>query len=715
MSTPDRDTDDRPHAPQPALGEKVRGIALLGNVCVGKTSLFDHLCAGGSHAANVPGSTFTVDTGVLARGPAGAPRALRKECNACFGGGRRGKPRCGGRSGCGIGGADLIVDIGRGRPEPHEARVTHLYDTPGSSTLAAGSEDEMAARDLLLSGLVDGVVMVADSKNLRRTLALTLEVAELGIPMVVAANMVDEAEDKGLDLDVDELSRILGVEVVKTVAVEGRGVPRLADALTRTTPATRLVSFSTPVEAGLNRIAAIVANPVIAPRALAILLARGDRGAAAWVANNLGKPVLVRCQEVVAGIQAELRSPVEQLIAEAFYNHAERIADRVVTRTRRGPSPLVRFGSLAQRPWPGTAIALAVLVLAYYWVGAFGATFVVDALDQHVFADFMVPLCHDLVDPIPSQLARDAFMDPDFGILPTAVFLVFGLVLPVLFCFYLFLAILEDSGYLPRLALLSDRVFRAFGLNGLGLIPLVLGFSCVTMAIISTRMLPSRRDRIILTLLVAGVPCAPLLAVMVVILAKLPWFATAVVFAIIALRILMLGSVASKLVAGKRSELILEIPQMRVPRAGIILTKTLRRCGEFVREALPIFVIAALLIFAFDRAGGLAAIEAAAHPITNGLLGLPDQAVQVFIKTIIRRESGAAELSHLAAGFTNLQLVVTLLVMTFLFPCINALFVMIKERGLKVSAAILATVMTVSLLTGAAVNAICHALGVTFG
>ncbi len=702
--------------PDPRPAQRTRGVALLGNVCVGKTSLFDRLCAGGANGANIPGSTLAVTTGVLAVGSAGAPRSVRRACAACLGAGPRRRPRCGAGTGCAIGTSRPdLVQLQPHRPAPDAtAEVTHVYDTPGSNSMAATSEDEMVARDLLLSGWVDSVVMVADAKNLRRSLAIAFEVAELGMPMVLALNMVDEAEDKGLDIDADELSRELGVPVVETVAVEPRGIRRLAAALAAPAVPTAAVSFPPAVEAGLDRLTELLANPVVAPRALAILMMRGDRGATTWIAQQLDPSTVGRAAELIAEVQAELRTPIEQLIADAYYRQAERIADRVVTRRKRGPSPLVRIGHLAQQPLPGIALALVVLAVAYLWVGKFGAVFLVDTIQHRFFDGFLTPLFRDLLAPIPSPLVRDLFLDPDFGLLPTAVFLVFGLVLPVLFCFYFLLAVLEDSGYLPRLALLSDRVFRWFGLNGLGLIPLVLGFSCVTMAIISTRMVPSRRDRIILTLLVVGVPCAPLLAVMVVILGKLAITAGILVFGVIALRVLVVGHLAARVLPGTRSDLILEIPQMRVPRPRVLMAKTLRRSGEFIREALPIFVLASLLVFGFDRAGGLAALERLAHPITHGLLGLPDEAVQVFIRTTIRRESGAAELNQIGAAFTPLQLVVTLLVMTFVFPCVNALFVMIKERGVRVSGAILGTVIVIALVTGATINAVCQALGVTF-
>jgi ferrous iron transport protein B len=359
-------------------------------------------------------------------------------------------------------------------------------------------------------------------------------------------------------------------------------------------------------------------------------------------------------------------------------------------------------------------IGLGVLVLAYYWVGVFGATFVVDNLSARLFEGILIPWFDGIVSYIPSAFVRDAIMDPDFGLLPTGIFLAIGIVLPVLFCFYVLQALLEESGYLPRLAVLFNRLFNRIGLNGRGLIPLVLGFSCIAMAVITTRMLPTRKERNILGLLVAGIPCAPLLAVMFVILDSMSWTAAAVIFGLVAVRIAVAGYVAARVLPGRLPELILEIPKMRIPRLHVLWAKTWRRTWQFMREALPVFLVASFVIFLFDRVGGLAAVENLARPFVHNVLGLPDQAVQVFIKTAIRRENGATELEHLRGQFDNVQLVVTMLVMTFVMPCINATIVIVKEYGFKACLAILGTTVASALAVGALVNLICRSLGITF-
>ncbi len=713
----------------PSLQERpfqVRQMAILGNLCVGKTTLFDELSSNGEHSVNIPGSTQTVKRAVLAKGPGSAPKHLKRCCAGCSGG-KSWRGNSFGVAGlCHVAPGNTSETVPSSlacrsiRQKEREGAptdsvvATHLYDTPGSATFAANSEDEAVSRDLLLSGQVDSVLFVADAKNPRRSLPFALEVAEFDLPMLISLNMVDESEVMGVHIDKKILKRELGVPIVQTVATERQGLHRLSEQLLSPNTSKRKTRFPEAIEQALVSLEKILQNSRVAPRALGVLLLSGDQNVQSWIEEHLGELALRRAKSILDSAVKSFSAPLKKVISGSFYDEARRIIDRAVISKKKSPSLLVRFGGLAQRPLPGTLIGLGVLVLAYYWVGVFGATFVVDNLSSRLFEGILIPWCESAVRYIPSSFVRDAIMDPDFGLLPSGLFLAIGIVLPVLFCFYSLQAVLEDSGYLPRLAVLFDRLFRKFGLNGQGLIPLILGFSCIAMSVITARMLPSKKERNILTLLVVGIPCAPLLAVMTVILDKIPATAAVVVFGFVGLRIAVTGIVAAKILPGKLPDLILEIPQMRVPTWRVLLSKTWRRTWQFMREAVPVFLAASFIVFLIDRFGGLAALSEMGKPVVQGLLGLPDQAVQVFVKTAIRRENGATELEHVRAHFDNVQLVVIMLVMTFVMPCINTTAVIVKERGIKACLTILATSVAIAILTGALVNASCRFFGITF-
>jgi ferrous iron transport protein B len=351
----------------------------------------------------------------------------------------------------------------------------------------------------------------------------------------------------------------------------------------------------------------------------------------------------------------------------------------------------------------------------YLFVGSFGATYLVDTINGLLFEGLIIPWTQKLVAPIPSAFIRDLIIDPDFGVLPTGVFLAMGLVLPVIFCFYVAFGVLEDSGYLPRISMLLDGVFQRLGLNGKGVIPLVMGFSCVTMALLTTRILATEKEKNIASfLLFLCMPCAPLIAVMLIILERMPLTASLTVFGLIFMQILIAGFLANMILPGVRTPMFMEIPAMRIPKPLAVLRMSAAKTYFFMKEAIPVFILASVAVFVFQRFGGLGIMEKALGPVIGEVMGLPDKSVQVFIKTIIRRESGALELQHLSTVYTNLQLVVNLLVMTFIAPCINATIVLFKERGAQAGALIMAAVYLYAVILGSLVNHACHWLGITF-
>jgi ferrous iron transport protein B len=412
----------------------------------------------------------------------------------------------------------------------------------------------------------------------------------------------------------------------------------------------------------------------------------------------------------------KLNRPLDVVITEAYSAVAERMVADTVQVRRYTPPFMERLGLWSQRLSTGIPIALGVLAVMYYFVGAFGATYLVDLINAKLFKGVLIPAFTNAVQPIPSAFVRGALVDPNFGVLTTGLFLAFGIVLPVLFCFYLFFGVLEESGYLPRFSVLMHQALRQVGLTGKGVVPLVMGCSCVTMALLTTRMLDTRKEKLIASfLLILAMPCAPLIAVMFVILGRMPAYASAFVFGFLFLQVVIAGGLANRLIPGRPSELILELPPMRVPSPRSIVVSSWRRTWAFMMEAVPWFLLAAFVIFVINWLGGLRVLEQGARPLMSGLLGMPDNSVQVFMKTIIRREAGAAELDRLRTDYSNLQLVVTLLVMTLLLPCVNSVVVLFKERGLKATVLLLLASTAYALGAGAFVNHACRLLGVTFG
>ncbi|MFH1761338.1 MAG: nucleoside recognition domain-containing protein [bacterium] len=230
----------------------------------------------------------------------------------------------------------------------------------------------------------------------------------------------------------------------------------------------------------------------------------------------------------------------------------------------------------------------------YLFVGKFGAEFLVGLLEGGLFGNLLIPGLKDILGKIGNPHITDFFCG-NFGVFSVGITLALGVVLPVLLTFYLFFGFMEDSGYLPRLSILLDRVFKKMGLNGKGVLPLIMGFSCITMALLTTRMLDKTKERNIAALLLVRLPCAPLLAVMFVLFAKLHFSAMILVFGIIAAQVLLIGMAANKIIPGERGDFIIEVPSLRIPKFLPLLKRVFTRILGFLQEAVPVFIAASII------------------------------------------------------------------------------------------------------------------------
>jgi Fe2+ transport system protein B len=370
-----------------------------------------------------------------------------------------------------------------------------------------------------------------------------------------------------------------------------------------------------------------------------------------------------------------------------------------------------------RRPLTGVPILVAVLYAMYLFVGVFGAQTLVKLFEDGLFGRGINPASVWLADRfIPVPLVRD-FLVGQYGLITMGVTYSIAIVLPVVGTFFLMFGFLEDSGYIPRLAIFCDRIFRVMGLNGKAVLPMVLGLGCDTMATMTTRILGTPKERLIAILLLAlGIPCSAQLATIMGILGGVSFAALATLFGVVVGQMFLVGWLAARVLRGERSEFILELPPIRWPRFGNLLTKTRLRIWWYLGEAVPLFLIGTALLFVLDRIGALVVITAAGRPIVTGLLGLPPATAQILVMGFLRRDYGAAGLFQLAHSgqLTGVQAVVALTVMTLFVPCVANFLIMVRERGLRTGLAILAVITPIAIFTGAGLNHVLRALGVQF-
>jgi len=590
-----------------------------------------------------------------------------------------------------------------------------LLDTPGVLALPSRSDDERATMRALLNEPGRCLVQVGDAKNLRRTLTLTALLADLGMPMALALNMHDEATARGVTVDVDGLAEQLAIPVLATVATGGEGIGELTGGIARAAPADPPLRYDPAIEADIEAVAAAIAehapHPLLAARGLSILYLGADGEVENWLRGRAGEhyPALARLREEA---RARAEGDLPTLLARERTAAADALAASVTRRTVRS-SPLLaqRVGQAVVHPLWGIPILLAVLYALYQFVGVFGATTLVGLCEEKLFNGLLNPAFASLIEGWFGDGWVSQMLVGQYGLWSMGMTYALALIFPIVTTFFIAFGILEDSGYLPRLSVIANRLFAMIGLNGRAVLPMVLGLGCVTMATLTTRILHSPRERLITVFLLAlAIPCSAQLGVVLGMLGNVS-FAALLIWALAMIGVLLLaGFLAARLIPGRRIPLVAEMPPMRLPIAGNVIKKTAGRLKWYLVEVIPLFLIGTFLMFALDKAGILPAIIRAGEPLVTGWLGLPKEASAAFVMGFLRRDFGATGLFIMAASLTPVQAVVGMITITLFIPCFASLLMMVKERGLATAAAMVAVIVPFAFFIGGLFNIALRAL-----
>ncbi|MCX8057054.1 MAG: ferrous iron transporter B [Ignavibacteria bacterium] len=638
------------HSPQSSIGQKLefKKVVLAGNPNVGKSLIFNHLSGLYAEVSNFPGTTVSITS------------AWYKNYN--------------------------------------------IFDTPGIYGVSSFNDEERVAKEIILQG--DVILSVVNALNLERDLFLTLQLIDMGKKVSVILNMMDEVKKQNLKIDTKKLSDLLGVEVYETSALKGEGLDKIEEAIQKA----RIGKQDKLIHEKLKLVKDKITN-----QSEALLFLEGDR-------------------EILKKY-SDIKLPITDIREEIYIHRRNRVKEIVdAVESKDTPSGLFfsKLGRLALNPLTGIPILLLILTLVYFFVGDFVAQRLVDFTENtigkgiveynlkklvahSINTDIEVTILDDDDNAIqnktfsfPNGISNDTktfqefeqfisdknvelnfifhnviaqFFFGEFGVITMTVTYLFFLLLPLVTSFYLTLAFLEDSGYLPRLAAMADRLFTKVGLNGKAIIPIILGFGCVTMATITTRMLGTEREKTIATAILQFViPCSAQLAVITVLLSAAGPKAIVLYVAVMFIVLILTTTLLDKLVPGHSSPLILDLPLMSLPDPKNVLRKTYYRTLGFMKEATPLFFLGTAIIGLLNLTGLIIVWINFLEPLTTKWLQLPKESAVAFIMGMIRRDFGAAGLFHM--NLSVYQTVVALVTITLFVPCIASFLVMIKERGI---------------------------------
>ena len=543
------------------------------------------------------------------------------------------------------------VEIARGRLDLFPGSTLALLDTPGLRSLLPITEEEQITKDILVRDNVAVIVHVADAKDLERSLALTLQLMELGPPVVLVLNMIDEALKVGLEINRRALEEKLKIPVVLTSALENQGIAELREAI-------------------------------------------------AQALQNAENPRRTRDFSLDEILETHRRA------------HA--LASEVLRHTRTtSRSWNERLSQLTLNPFIGGIILVLVLWGLYEVVGVFGAQIAVGFLENTLFGEYINPWVTQLVQRLlPWAFLQDLLIG-EYGVITLGLRYAIAIILPIVTTFFFAFALIEDSGYLPRLAMLIDRLFKVIGLSGRAVIPIVLGFGCDTMATLVTRTLETRREKLIATFLLAlAIPCSAQLGVILGLLAGHS-LAVGIWVGVIALNFLVIGYLTAKLLPGERSLFYIEIPPLRWPSLSNVLVKTYTRVHWYLKEILPFFLVASVAIW-LGQITGVFGVLVNALAVVVQAIGLPRETAVAFLFGFFRRDYGAAGLYdlHNAGALSGVSLVVAAVTLTLFVPCVAQFMITAKERGWKTAIAMAAFIFPYAFFVGWVVNLVLTTLGV---
>ncbi|HNY12314.1 MAG TPA: ferrous iron transport protein B, partial [Candidatus Wallbacteria bacterium] len=604
------------------------------------------------------------------------------------------------------------VDISSGKMPMNSNMSVEIIDTPGTNSLIPKSEDEEVTRDVLWREDINFALQVADYKNLRRSLLITFELIEMKIPLILNLNMEDEAEERGIFINKAKLSSMLGdIAVVCTTAILKKGLGELKKSMSEFSRSSLTIDYSEKVENICRKLCDLMPKEFRFKRPAALMLISGDRS----VLKHFDESNAAELENVLTAFPPGELSALSSSIFESREKSIENIISSVYTIAEPDKKRTFRhnLGLWLTDIKTGSLIFIAVLYILYLFVGIFGAGTCVDYLQTTIFGrvidgvaqgGYINPFFINFFDAVfgHKNIVTRMFVG-EYGLLTMGMTYAIAIVLPIMFTFFFSFSFLEDSGYLPRLTVLSDLIFKHIGLNGKAILPIVLGLGCGTMAILTTRILDSKKERLIATIILAlGIPCSAQLGVMMGLTAKIAWYATVLIFLVVLLQVIIVSKLSAYYIPGDASPFIMELPPIRFPQLWNIIKKTYNRVLWFLEEVVPLFLTGTFILFVLAETGFLKALEIFFSPVITGMLGLPKEATFAFIMGFLRRDYGAAGLYTLSEkGLLNpAQIMVALVVITLFVPCIATFFMMVKERGYKIATLILLLITPYAFFVG---------------
>ncbi|VEN73975.1 Magnetosome protein involved in iron transport into the magnetosomes Mad17-2 [Candidatus Desulfarcum epimagneticum] len=584
-------------------------------------------------------------------------------------------------------------------------RQYEVIDTPGLQGLFVNSEEELQVRNLLLTQKPDCIVQCADASRLKQSLALTADLMELNIPLILCLNAIDETARQGTWIDSRLLSKTLGIPVLEMVAVRGAGTTELKKTINRACQGKFDLHYGNLIEDAIASICEEFPPDLDFKRKRAILLLRNDPYLHRRMEDQLGKKIMDKVAENVKTARNHYKGNISWQIINRRALWVDELTEKIVKKQKL---PLIgkseKFAKWSRNPVTGAPIMISILLVIF-----FAVVNVANRLAAFANTWLWLPL-ENAVNHMLGPGMINEFLIGHYGILTLGVSNAILTVLPILGIFFFLFNMLEDSGYIPNLCVLLRKVSARVGVTGNAILPVTLAFGCKTMATLATRSLRSKKEKFIAVYLIAfGIPCAAQMGLNMSILGGLGLKALAITFSVLGVVWVSVGMTLNKILKNDlKDDFILELPPMRIPPLKPVLRKTFHKLQDFLKEAMPIFISAAVILFIADKTGMLTALKKLLKPVITGFLGFPLEMVDVLVLLMAKHEAAAGMLIKLVNNgrLNYIQTIVAVALTMMFIPCLTNIVAIFKEQGPKKATVMVLSINLTAIIVAGSLNSI---------
>lgn len=576
-----------------------------------------------------------------------------------------------------------------------------IVDLPGIYSLTAIDKAELESRKYILSGQADVVINVIDASTLSRSLELTLQLAELQVPMVICLNMIDEAHRKGLEINTEKLSQIFGVPVIETIANKGIGLDRIfisaREALSKKL-IPKIQPFHKDIEEKIEEIERIIPPNLlnnIPLRYIAVKLLEGDRELIEKIKNY------TEIYEKIKKIREEIKITHGRYADTVISSERHALTMNLFEEVTKVGEPIRSFREKIDNLLTSRYLGYPLLFMIL-----FGIFFMVFEIGK-IIEEPLIDTFDSLIKKLPDFMEKNSLSFSMLKGLLEGFSGGLGVAIPYLIPFFIGLTILEDIGYLPRMAFLMDTVMHRIGLHGKSVLPFIISYGCNVPGVMATRILESSRDRFITAALSVFIPCAARTTVIFGLVgAYIGGLASAGLYIFNIFFIMFLGAVMTKFIPEITPGLIMEIPPLRIPTVKNVFIKTWLRLKDFMLVAWPLLVVSSIILSILEYLKLDLYLNSFFSPVVSWLLGLPKEVGITLLFGILRKELSmimlfqAMHTTQLSTVMTDLQLIIFTIFTIFYIPCVGTIGVLIKEFGVKKT--LLITLLTITVAASVA-------------